>query len=139
MKIVLDTNTLVSAFLSNRGAPAQVLEALRQEAFELVVSEAILDEYQQVLGYEKVQILHQMDGAEITEVIDALKGVAIIVEPRQSLAGVVRDPDDTKFLECALAGNALYIVIFPCLSSELHFYYINRNFPVNPSRKSKIL
>ena len=110
MKVVLDINVLVSAFLSAKGAPAQVLEALHQETFELVISEPILDEYQAVLNYEKVQALHQMSSEAITEVIDALKSVAIIVDPAQSLAGIIRDPDDTKFLECAVAGRVLYIV-----------------------------
>ena len=81
MKIVLDTNVVVSSFLSTRGAPAQVLEALHQEAFELVVSEAILDEYQQALGYDKVRNLHGKSSKEIAEVINALRGIASIVEP----------------------------------------------------------
>lgn len=110
MKVVLDTNVLVSAFLSSKGSPAQVLEALRQERFELVGSEAIFAEYQEVLSYEKVQALHQMSKAKITAVINALKGSALIVEPSPALVGVLRDPDDTKFLECAVAGRAPYIV-----------------------------
>ena len=110
MKAVLDTNVLVSAFLSAKGAPAQVLEALHQESFDLIVSEPILDEYQQVLSYGKVQAIHLMNRGEIAEVIDALKSFAIIVDPAQSLAGIIRDPDEPKFLECAVAGRALYIV-----------------------------
>lgn len=110
MKVVLDTNVLVSAFLSSKGSPAQILEALRQERFELVESEAIFAEYQAVLSYEKVQALHQMDSTKITEVINALKSSAILVEPTPVHADALGDPDDTKFLECAVAGRALYIV-----------------------------
>lgn len=110
MKVVPDTNVLVNAFLSSKGSPAQVLEALRQERFELVGSAAVFAEYQEVLSYGKVQALHQMSDAKITEVINALKSSAILVESSLALAGILRDPDDTKFLECAVIGRALYIV-----------------------------
>ncbi len=54
MRAVLDTNVLISAFLSPRGTPAQLVRVWRDGAFELVVSLALLAEIDRVLGYPKI-------------------------------------------------------------------------------------
>ena len=55
MRAVIDTNVVISGFLSRVGAPAQVLEQWRQGAFDLLVSPIILAEYAEVFGYERLQ------------------------------------------------------------------------------------
>lgn len=110
MRVVIDTNILVSAFLSNSGAPAQLLAHLQQEAFVLLVSEPILDEYERALSYEKVSTLHGMSRTEVAETIDNLRATAVLVEPAEPLQVVEPDPDDDKFFECAVAGGATYII-----------------------------
>lgn len=110
MRIVIDTNVVVSAFLSARGAPAQLFAAFQNEAFDLVVSAPILAEYQRALSYPRVQSRHQMSDIEIAEVIEAIQRSAIVVEPADIQSIVVKDPDDHKFFECARAGEVEYIV-----------------------------
>lgn len=110
MRAVLDTNVVVSAFLSRTGAPAQVFELLAQEAFVLLVSEQILDEYARALGYEKVRARHGLDEAAIAAVIGDLAAASVLVAPEESLRVVERDTADDKFFECATAGGADYVV-----------------------------
>jgi putative PIN family toxin of toxin-antitoxin system len=110
MRVVIDTNVIVSAFLSPTGPPAQLLTLLEQEAFELLVSEPILAEYQRALGYRKVRARHGMDNATLVEVIDDLRAVALLVDPTESLEVVPQDAADDMFFECAVTGGAAYIV-----------------------------
>lgn len=110
MRIVIDTNVLVSAFLSKRGAPAQLLAQLEQDAFVLLVSEPILDEYERALNYKKVSDLHGMSPVEVAEAVDNLRATAVTVEPAEPLRVVESDPDDDKFFECAVAGGAAYLI-----------------------------
>lgn len=110
MRVVVDTNVVVSRFLSSLGAPAEILNRWRQETFELLVSEPILAEYERVLGYERVRRRHQMTGEEIHEVMAQFRRFAILVEHLETLDVVKDDPDDNKFLECALAGGAEFVI-----------------------------
>ena len=70
MRVVIDTNVVVSAFLSTKGASARILALFETEAFALVVSQPILDEYQAALGYERVRKLHGMTDEEIKQRMD---------------------------------------------------------------------
>ncbi len=110
MRVVIDTNVIVSAFLSPTGAPAQLLTLLEQEAFVLLVSEPILAEYLKALGYRKVRSRHGMDSAALAEVIDNLRAASVLVDPTESLHVVPQDADDDKFFECAVGGGGAYIV-----------------------------
>jgi uncharacterized protein len=110
MRVVLDTNVLISRYLSPNGLPAQVLDLWRQEAFELVVSESILAEYQEVLSYDRLRRLHGLSEAEIAAILDDFREFAILAEPTERLQVVPEDPDDDKFVEAALAGEAELIV-----------------------------
>ena len=60
MKVVLDTNIVVSRYLSPLGHPARLLTLWEQGVFELVVSEPILAAYQRVLAYPRIRDRHQM-------------------------------------------------------------------------------
>ncbi|KKK89767.1 hypothetical protein LCGC14_2729810 [marine sediment metagenome] len=110
MRVVIDTNVIVSAFLSPTGAPAQLLTLLEQEAFALLVSEPILAEYLKALGYHKVRSRHGMDSAALAEVIDNLRAASVLVDPTESLRVVQQDAADDKFFECAVTGGGAYIV-----------------------------
>lgn len=110
MRAVIDTNVVISAFLSPAGTPSQVLNAWRLDAFELVVSESILIEYQKALSYESIRARHDMDAEDIAQVVEGFRHFAILVEVNEQAQVIVRDPEDNKFLECALAGEATYIV-----------------------------
>ena len=110
MRVVLDTNVIVSAFLSPHGAPARLFQQYQRDVFALVVSEPILTEYQQALNYPKVQRHHQMDKEEVASVIEELRRAAVFVTPHNPVNPALADRDDVKFFACAVAGDAEYIV-----------------------------
>src|SRR5919202_1831035 len=102
MRVVVDTNVVVSRYVAPRGRPAQVLNHWQQGDFDLLVSEPILREYERVLGYDHVRTRHLMSDEEITDIIEDFGEFAIVVDPSEKLAVVKDDPDDDKFLECAV-------------------------------------
>lgn len=110
MRVVVDTNLVVSRVLVPHGIPAQILSAWSNEAFELLVSEPILDEYQRVLGYPRLRVKHHRSDEQIAELIEEFREFAVLIEPTQTITAVEADPDDNKFLECAVAGGADVIV-----------------------------
>ncbi|MCC6497198.1 MAG: putative toxin-antitoxin system toxin component, PIN family, partial [Propionibacteriaceae bacterium] len=79
MRIVIDTNVIVSRFLSPHGPPARILALWEQGLFELVVSEAILTEYRRVLGYPHLQTRHRMRPEEIVQVVEGFRSFGVLV------------------------------------------------------------
>jgi putative PIN family toxin of toxin-antitoxin system len=67
MRVVLDTNVVISAFLNPGGIPAQIFKLWRQERFEVVITEAILDEYIKVLQYSRIQTRLKLDISEVAD------------------------------------------------------------------------
>lgn len=110
MRVILDTNVVVSRFLSARGAPAQVFKLWEAHAFDLLVSRPILQEYKKALSYPKVRKLHQLSGQEINEIVNGFSQLSILIEPDIKLRIIKADPKDNKFLECAVTGKADCII-----------------------------
>jgi putative PIN family toxin of toxin-antitoxin system len=110
MRAVVDTNVIVSRFLSPNGTPALVLSLWERGLFELIVTEAILAEYLRVLAYAHIQTRLGMSRDEIVQVVADFRSFAVLVEPSEPIAAIVDDPSDNKFLEAAVAGNCDYIV-----------------------------
>lgn len=110
MKVVLDTNVIVSAYIAPNGPPAFVLRLAEARAYDLVSSTAILAEYERVLRYPHVRPLHRKSDKEISTILERLAKISERVEPNERLAVVEEDPDDDKFIECAVEANAQYIV-----------------------------
>jgi hypothetical protein len=108
MKVVLDTNVLVSALIVPAGKPARILRRL--DTLELLTTDRILVEVSRVLRYPRIQKRYKLAEAIITTYLERLHEVSTIVETRTQISGVSKDPDDDKFLECAVDGNARYIV-----------------------------
>lgn len=110
MRVILDTNVLVSAFLSLAGPPARILQQWEQGAFDFIVSEALLAEYRRVLAYQHVASHHGLTPHEIDEAVEAIRDFALVVEPQEMLTVITADLADNRVLECAIAGDADYIV-----------------------------
>lgn len=106
MRVVLDTNVLVSALLFT-GISSELAPLWQRNAITVVLSRGILEEYLRVLSYPKFQLSE----AEIKGLIEEeLLPYVEVVKPRKRLRIVERDPSDDKFLECALAGKAPVII-----------------------------
>lgn len=109
MKVVLDANVLVSAMISRRGAPRQIIDLWREEAFELLTSDAILDELARVLRYPRIAALHKLTDAEVVEFLALLREESRDVGPTERI-NVSPDETDNRYIECAVAGEADYLV-----------------------------
>ncbi len=105
MKIVLDTNVLVSAFLNADGIPARIVNLVFNGKLTLLYDNRLLHEYTRVLARDKFGFSHEM----ITPVIDFIKneGIFVTAEP---VDGKFQDADDKKFYEVFLSGKGHYLV-----------------------------
>jgi putative PIN family toxin of toxin-antitoxin system len=110
VRVVADANVVVSGVIAPLGAPAAVLRGWRADVFELVVSDDILAEYGCVLKYPRIRRRHGLPDDEIAALIDEFRRFATVVEVTERLSIVADDPADDKYLECARAGGAAYIV-----------------------------
>ena len=105
LKVVYDTNIVVSGLLSRRGIPALLLDLVFNERVSLILSEEIFDEYVEVLGRPKFNL----PGRQRSSVLRRLGSLAEWVEPSQRIS-VAKDPDDNMILECAVAGRANHLI-----------------------------
>ena len=110
LKVVLDTNVYVSGTILSRGTPFEVLEAWRRQAYILVTSEAIIAEIERVLRYPRIRDRYAIAGQDIARLVESLGADALIVPGDYQVAGVCADPDDDKFLACAVEAQANCIV-----------------------------
>jgi len=105
VKVVLDTNVLVSGILFT-GPPHQILLAWSEGRFELVFTSAIHDEYRRV----GAELQHQFPRLDMAAALDLILVNAQAFTPAVLEGQVCADPDDDKFLACAVASGASTIV-----------------------------
>lgn len=110
MRIVADTNVLVSAFVSATGAPARILDLWRAGNLEIVTSQAALDELQRVLFYPRIRTRLRYSDDQIGQFVTPLREHALYLVEVPPLTGIAPDPDDNKFLALAQAGGVMYLV-----------------------------
>lgn len=103
--VVLDTNVVVSAFLNDDGWEAAVLDLVLNRRLALLVSEPILAEYTQVLYRRKLGF----DPTQVEHALTHIRQIAKLVTPKHTVS-VSRDDPDNRFLECAEAGSADFLV-----------------------------
>lgn len=108
--VVIDTNVVVSRYMSPAGPPAWVILRWNQGAFELLVSDDILAEYERALSYPHLAPRHKLGRAGIKQVVAGFRRFATTVTVTERLSVIADDPKDDKFLECAVAGGADVIV-----------------------------
>ena len=104
MRVVFDTNILVSALVFPGGRCDAALRRIIAGTDQLVMSRAILDELLDVLSRKFAR-----DAEELAHVAVFVSELALIVAPRRRLR-VVQDEPDNRILECALAGRVEAIV-----------------------------
>jgi putative PIN family toxin of toxin-antitoxin system len=105
MRVVLDTNVLMSGIFWT-GSPARILAAWSEGRFDLLASLEILTEYRRV----GKRLAEQYPSVDIDPVLDLIIRESRIVEPVPLPANACDDPDDVKFLACAIAGRAACVV-----------------------------
>ena len=105
MKVVIDTNVLVSAALKDREPEVVILFAASQPDIEWIVSPAIMAEYKDVLARKKFGLAEELlqRWYKILESLTLSVDVDIEVE-------FARDRNDAKFVACALASDAQFLI-----------------------------
>lgn len=111
LRAVLDANVLVSALIRPKGPPGQIVfRLLRDRAFTLVTSPAILTEVRRSLAYPRVRKHLLVSEEDLDLWVAALALVGEPVEGSLRIAAVAEDPEDDKYIAAALEGRAQFIV-----------------------------
>jgi putative PIN family toxin of toxin-antitoxin system len=105
VRVVLDTNVVVSAHLKTEGFERYALDLVLAGKLQLAASEAILTEYASVLARPHFAIARK----RLARSMDLIRRSAHIVRPSRTLT-VANDLSDNRFLECAEAARADYLV-----------------------------
>ena len=104
MRVVFDTNILVSALVFPGGRADIALRRIIEERDRLLLSKPILDELLGILASK-----FSRDAEELAHVAVFLSDLSIVVKPRRKLA-ILADEPDNPILECAATGGADAIV-----------------------------
>jgi uncharacterized protein len=105
IRLVLDTNVLVSANLAAEGLEAVIVGLVLNRKVQLWVSIPVLEEYERVLRYPKLKFIPK----EVTAFLARLRLSSELVTPARSISEST-DEADNRFLECAEAAFADYLV-----------------------------
>jgi putative PIN family toxin of toxin-antitoxin system len=126
LRLVIDTNIVVSAALKPDGLQRTALLLAITKPARLYVTDAVLAEYREVLARPELKIRKGLR----QQLLQLIRTHANSVTPARSLQ-VAKDPDDNKFLECADAARADYLVT----GNQRHFPKFWKNTKVITSRE----
>lgn len=105
MKVVLDTNVFISGIFFS-GPPSNILQAWKDSKIQILLSKEILLEYRRVAE----ELSSKFPPVNIVEIIEILTIYGEIFETKNISVAACEDPDDNKFIECAIAANGKIIV-----------------------------
>ena len=103
--VVFDTNVLLSALLSLRGNPFRCVALAKVGSIKSVSCEEILQEFR-----EKLEVKFDYSPGHAQAAADEARGFSRLVTITHNLKVVTADPDDDKIVDCAVAGQAEYII-----------------------------
>ena len=105
VRSVIDTNLFVSGLLSPKGHPAQLVALWDNKEIDVLISKGIFDEYMEVIHrFKKISIGRRQ------KLLEQIKDKGVWVEVREEIDLIKQDPEDDKFLECAVSGDADFII-----------------------------
>jgi len=105
MKIVLDTNVLVSGIFFS-GPPADILRAWGRGKFRMVLSPEILDEYARV----SAELAEKFSGIDVQRILDLIVVHSEVCSPAPMVERVCEDPHDDMFIAAAIDSRTKIIV-----------------------------
>jgi putative PIN family toxin of toxin-antitoxin system len=106
LKVVFDTNVIVSAALYEKSLPALLLSLGLEDKVRFFVSPALLNEYEGVLKRPRFKLGQR----QITELMGEINRKALIVTPTKRLKILKADEPDNRVLECAMKAKADFII-----------------------------
>lgn len=107
MRIVADTNILVSALLASTSLPARLLASWRQNRFALLTAAEQIEELRRVTRYPRIR--ERLPPALAGRLVNDLRGLAVVLDRLPSVS-VSRNPDDDRLLAIAEAGAADFLL-----------------------------
>lgn len=111
LRAVIDTNLFVSGTAAGPGStPYRLLQSWRHGEYVLVTSPQIIKEVHTVLYRPEIQKQFSLTSQEADQVLKALTNYAFVTAGTQTVDVVTHDPDDNKFIACALEGSASHVV-----------------------------
>lgn len=122
LRVVLDTNVLVSGLAYPAGIPGRIIALWHQGGLGIVLSRFILDETARVLPRLKRL---KLKSGEIRDLVDTLAFLADIVEPDAAHDSELRDPADQKVLATLRASKADYL-----MTGDKHLLALAKKYPI---------
>jgi putative PIN family toxin of toxin-antitoxin system len=110
MRVVIDTNVVLSGLIKPGSVPGQVLRAWRDGSIRLVLSEFLIEEIAVTLARPKIQALVPWPAAQIDRFVLELRAFCDVVEPAELNFKYPRDPDDIPVLATLIASGADLLV-----------------------------
>jgi hypothetical protein len=110
IKAVVDTNLLVSAFISSFSYPREIERRWRSGEFILITSREIVEEINRVLHLPRIHMKYHLTESDIQAFVLTLIHKGNCVSGELALKGVAPDPGDDKIISCAIEGEAEFIV-----------------------------
>jgi putative PIN family toxin of toxin-antitoxin system len=107
VRVVVDTNVFVSSLVNTEGNPRKVIDLWRFEKITLFISKDILAEYFAVLG--RFGLSEEPEGEELLQLFQKRYNLVFLASV-PTISEIAEDPADNKFIECAVAAGAKYIV-----------------------------
>jgi putative PIN family toxin of toxin-antitoxin system len=105
VRVIIDTNVLVSGIFF-AGLPGRILHLWKNGQIQLVASSEIFHEYAEIIR----RLGKKFPGIEITDIIDLLAVELELVRVRKLKESICRDPDDDKFIACALTAKVKIVI-----------------------------
>lgn len=118
MRVVIDTNVFVSSFFGDK--PKKIIDLWKKGKIILCLSENIITEY--------IEVLYRLMGSDTKDIKDLLdlfsQGINILfTKSTPKLHVIKKDPDDNKFIECAVKLKADFIVTGDKALKEINQYF----------------
>jgi len=110
MRIVVDTNTVLSGLLWSGPPPRRLLDLARRRVVTLCTSPTLLAELAEVIARDKFAERVSAAGLSPLELVQDYERLADIADPQPLAVPTCRDPDDDHVLACALSAQATLIV-----------------------------
>ncbi len=105
IRVVIDTNVVVSAALNDHSLPAAVVSLAIDQKILMFVSRAVLDEYETVLNRPRMKF----NPTRVKALLADIRMASKLVQPTHVI-NEIKDEPDNRFLECATAARAEYLV-----------------------------
>ena len=109
MRVVIDTNVLISAVIKPKSRMGLIIQRLHQSEYTLVFSPEMLEELVEVYSRPKIQQKYHLDQEALNTIVGVIVTRGESIVPTTDV-NICRDPDDDMLLSLALDGHADYIV-----------------------------